>query len=77
MAKLPKKQFHLVFSFIMGAMMFFVMTFIVTAVNVDFPPDFVPRWLKSFAVAYVAGVPLIYFLGPIARRLSGRFAETP
>ena len=77
MTKLPKQHFHLVFSFIMGAMMFFVMTFIVTAVNIGFPPDFLPRWLNSFAVAYVAGVPLIYFLGPMARRLSGRIAETP
>lgn len=77
MTKLPKKRFHLIFSFIMGAMMFFVMTFIVTAVNVGFPPDFVPRWLNSFGVAYVAGVPLIYFLAPIARKWAGRFAEIP
>ena len=77
MSKLPKKHFHLVFSFIMGAMMLFVMTFIVTAANIGFPPDFVARWLNSFGVAYVAVVPLIYFLAPIARRWTGRFAEIP
>jgi len=77
MVKPPKKHFHLVFSCIMGAMMLFVMTFIVTAANIAFPPDFVPRWLKSFGVAYVAGVPLIYFLAPIARKWTGRFAEMP
>lgn len=77
MSKLPKTRFHLAFSFIMGAMMVFLMTFVITAVNVGFGPDFLLRWAKAFAVAYVVAVPVIYFLAPVARKLSGRFAEMP
>ena len=40
-------------------------------------PDFLLRWAKAFAVAYVVAVPVIYFLAPLARKLSGRFAEMP
>lgn len=77
MSKLPKTRFHLVFSLIMGAMMVFLMTFVITAVNVGFGPDLLLRWAKAFAVAYVVAVPVIYFLAPLARKLSGRFAEMP
>jgi hypothetical protein len=68
----PPKRFHLVFSFVMGLMMFSVMTFVITAVNVGFVPEFSMLWLKAFAVAYVAGVPVIFFFAPLARRLTAR-----
>ena len=77
MSRLPKRYFHLGFSIVMGAMMVFLMTFVVTAANVGFPPDFVPRWARAFAIAYVVAVPVIYFLAPLARRLTGRFVEPP
>ncbi|MCC7218233.1 MAG: DUF2798 domain-containing protein [Burkholderiales bacterium] len=77
MSKLPKQRFHLVFSLLMGAMMIFVMTFVITMVNVGPVPDFALRWARAFLVAYVVGVPVIYFLAPTARKLTARFVEMP
>ena len=77
MSKLPKQRFHLVFSFIMGALMISLMTLIVTAVNIGFVPGFVAQWLKAFGVAYVVGVPVIFFLAPTARNLTARLVEVP
>lgn len=76
MNKLPKHRFHLVFSLIMGALMISLMTFVITYVNIGFSPDFLWRWGRAFCVAYVVGVPVIYFLAPLARRLTGRLVET-
>ncbi|MBI5923804.1 MAG: DUF2798 domain-containing protein [Betaproteobacteria bacterium] len=73
----PQKKFHLVFSLLMGAMMISLMTFVITAVNIGFTPDFLGRWGKAFLVAYVVGVPVIFFLAPVARKLTGRMLGTP
>lgn len=75
--KISRKHFHLAFSFVMGGMMVFLMTFVITLVNVGLPADFIARWLRAFAIAYPVAVPVIYFLAPVARRLTGRFVETP
>jgi hypothetical protein len=77
MNKLSKSRFHFVFSLIMGAMMVFLMTFVVTLANLGWRPDFVVFWAKAFAIAYVVAVPVIYFLAPLARRLTGRWVEMP
>ena len=76
-AKLPQRYFHLAFSFVMGAMMVFVMTCVITLANVGFPADFLARWLHAFAVAYPVAVPVIYFLAPLARRLTARCVDAP
>ena len=68
----PPKKFHLVFSFIMGAMMISIMTFVVTLVNIGWGANFLGAWMKSFGIAYVVGVPVIFFVAPIARKLTGR-----
>lgn len=68
----PQKKFHLVFSFIMGALMISLMTFVITAVNVGFTEDFLFRWGRAFSIAYVVGVPVIFFLAPVARKITGR-----
>jgi predicted membrane channel-forming protein YqfA (hemolysin III family) len=73
----PLKKFHLVFSLVMGAMMIFLMTFVITAVNVGFSPDFVGNWMKAFAIAYVVGVPVIFFLAPVARKLTAGLVGAP
>lgn len=73
----PQKKFHLVFSFVMGAMMISLMTFVITAVNVGFTPEFLARWGRAFSVAYVIGVPVIFFLAPVARRITGRLLGMP
>ena len=68
----PQKKFHLVFSLVMGAMMIFIMTFVITLVNVGLGAHFVQAWLKAFGIAYVVGVPVIFFLAPVARKLTGK-----
>ena len=68
----PPKKFHLVFSFIMGAMMIFLMTFVITLVNLGWSALFFSAWMRSFGIAYVVGVPVIFFLAPVARKLTGR-----
>ena len=73
----PQKKFHLVFSFIMGAMMISLMTLVITLVNVGLVEDFVLRWLRAFLIAYVVGVPVIFFLAPMARKITGRMLGMP
>jgi hypothetical protein len=73
----PQKKFHLVFSFIMGALMISIMTGVITAINVGFPSDFLARWGKAFALAYPVGVPVIFFMAPIARKLTGKLLGMP
>lgn len=73
----PQKRFHLVFSLIMGALMISLMTFVITAVNIGFSPDFLARWGKAFLVAYVVGVPVIFFLAPVARKITGKLLGMP
>lgn len=73
----PQKKFHLVFSLVMGLLMISLMTFIITAVNVGFTPDFLMRWAKAFGIAYVVGVPVIFFLAPMARKITGKLLGMP
>ena len=77
MNKLPKRFFHLGFTAVMGTMMVTVMTCVITLVNVGPVPDFFAYWGKAFAVAYVVALPVIYFLAPLARKLTARWVETP
>ena len=67
----PQKKFQLVFSIVMAAMMVFLMTFVITLVNLGWVEHFVAAWAKSFLIAYVVAVPVIFFLAPIARKLTG------
>jgi uncharacterized protein YaaW (UPF0174 family) len=68
----PQKKFHLVFSMVMGALMISIMTFIITLVNIGWSPQFIANWGRAFGIAYVVGVPVIFFLAPIARKLTGK-----
>ncbi|MDD2914874.1 MAG: DUF2798 domain-containing protein [Gallionella sp.] len=73
----PQKKFHLLFSVVMGLLMISLMTFVITAVNIGFPVDFLSRWGQAFAVAYPVGVPVIFFVAPIARKLTGKLLGMP
>lgn len=57
----PQKKFHLVFSFVMGAMMISLMTLVITFVNLGLSSHFFQAWMKAFGIAYVVGVPVIFF----------------
>lgn len=72
-----QKKFHLVFSLLMGAMMIFVMTFVITLVNVGYSDAFLLTWMKAFVIAYVVGVPVIFFLAPVARKLTAGVVGAP
>ena len=73
----PQKKFHLVFSLLMGLMMILLMTFVITAVNVGFSTHFLSTWAKAFVVACIVGVPVIFFLAPVARKLTARVLSLP
>jgi len=73
----PQKKFHLVFSVVMGVLMISLMTLVITAVNIGFPANFLSQWGRAFVVAYVVGVPVIFFLAPVARKLTGRLLGMP
>ena len=73
----PQKKFHLVFSAIMGALMISLMTLVITFVNVGLIEDFLGRWMRAFLIAYVVGVPVIFFLAPMARKITGRLLGMP
>jgi hypothetical protein len=72
-----QKKFHLVFSLLMGAMMIFLMTFVITLVNVGWTDGFLGTWMKAFWIAYVVGVPVIFFLAPVAKRLTAGLLGVP
>lgn len=61
----------------MGAMMIFIMTFVISAVNVGWGPQFLQTWAKAFGVAYIVGVPVIFFLAPVARKITGKLLGMP
>lgn len=73
----PQRKFHLLFTVLMGTTMVFIMTFVITALNVGFPTDFLARWGRAFVVAYGVALPLLYFVAPVARRLTGRLLGQP
>jgi hypothetical protein len=66
----PQKKFHLVFSFVMAAMMVFLVTFVVTLANLGWVEHFVVAWARSFLIAYTVAVPVIFFVAPVARRIT-------
>ncbi|MEO8654793.1 MAG: DUF2798 domain-containing protein [Ramlibacter sp.] len=72
-----QKKFHLVFSLLMGATLISVMTFVITLINVGYSDAFLLTWMKAFAVAYVVGVPVIFFLAPVARKLTAGLVGAP
>jgi Protein of unknown function (DUF2798) len=72
-----QKKSHLLFSVIMGLMMISLMTFVVTWANIGFSPNFLSAWGHAFAIAYPVGVPVIYFLAPLARSITAKILGTP
>ncbi|MCC6506702.1 MAG: hypothetical protein BWZ07_01241 [Alphaproteobacteria bacterium ADurb.BinA280] len=73
----PAQRFQWVFAMLMGTAMVFGVTFAVTAFNTGFDEGFPLRWLRSFLVGWCVAVPMIYFLAPRARKLTGRLLGMP
>jgi hypothetical protein len=48
----------------MGALMISIMTFVITLVNIGWSPQFIANWERAFGIAYVVGVPVIFFWRP-------------
>lgn len=69
---LPGKLFQLVFALIMGFFMVGIVTFVTTASNFGFSGNFLATWGKTYFIAYLAAVPAIYLLAPIARQITAR-----
>jgi uncharacterized protein YaaW (UPF0174 family) len=68
----PQKKFHLIFSLVMGAIMVLIMTFVITTANVGWGPHFVAAWAKAYVIAYIVAVPVIFFVAPLARKITAR-----
>lgn len=68
----PGKLFQLVFALIMGFLMVGIVTFVTTASNFGFGGNFLANWGKTYLIGYVAAVPAIYTLAPIARRITAQ-----
>ncbi|WP_371825008.1 DUF2798 domain-containing protein [Limnobacter parvus] len=66
------KLFRLVFALIMGFLMVGIVTFVTTASNFGFGNNFLQNWGKTYLIGYLAAVPAIYLLAPIARQISAR-----
>lgn len=66
----PGKLFQLVFALIMGFLMVGIVTFVTTANNFGFNENFLSAWSKTYVIGYIAAVPAIYLLAPIARRIT-------
>ncbi|KYP11726.1 MAG: hypothetical protein A0129_05970 [Limnobacter sp. CACIAM 66H1] len=68
----PGKLFQLVFALIMGFLMVGIVTFVTTASNFGFEGNFLATWGKTYLIGYLAAVPAIYLLAPIARRITAQ-----
>nr|WP_319566778.1 DUF2798 domain-containing protein [uncultured Rhodoferax sp.] len=61
----------------MGAMMVFLMTFVITLANLGWVEHFILAWAKCFTIAYVVAVPVIYFIAPVARKITHQILGMP
>jgi Protein of unknown function (DUF2798) len=56
-----------------------VMTAVITAVNLGFPPDYLLRWMKAFAIAWPIAAVVAFLAVPLARSMTawivGRLAD--
>lgn len=49
-----------------------IVTFVTTASNFGFGGNFLATWGKTYLIGYLAAVPSIYLLAPIARRITAQ-----
>lgn len=63
-----EQKVHLYFSIVMSIFMVFIMSFVVSIVNIGFNEYLITAWLKSFVIAELVALPLIYFFAPIFKK---------
>ena len=60
-----------IFPVLMAGIMAFLMTALVTWINLGFPPDYLYRWMKAFALVWPCAAGSAFVAIPIARRATG------
>jgi len=64
-----EKKVHLIFSIVMSLFMISIMSFVVTYLNLGgWTEDIIEKWLSSFVIAWIVGLPLLYIFGPIFKK---------
>jgi cation transport ATPase len=63
-----EKKVHLIFSVVMSLFMISIMSFVVTYMNIGWNDQTIEKWLSSFAIAWLVGVPLLYIFAPIFKK---------
>lgn len=61
------------FAIIMGLVTTGIVSFTLIAINVGFADRFVTIWLKSWAFAYLVGLPTILIVAPPLQKFVDRF----
>jgi hypothetical protein len=59
-----------IFPICMAFFMALLMTAVITAVNLGFPPDYLARWMKAFAIAWPIAAVVAFLAVPLARRMT-------
>jgi hypothetical protein len=64
-----ERKRRLLFGSIMAFAMSLFMSFVMVAINVGFNDLFFLRWMKSWAIGFIAALPAVLLLAPQVNRL--------
>lgn len=67
-----KMKAHLIFSLVMSLFMISIMSFVVTYLNIGWTDQTITKWLSSFVVAWCVGFSLLFFFGPVFKKVIER-----
>jgi hypothetical protein len=70
--KIDKRFAPLVNAVLMAIILPFFMTFVVSSVNIGFTDMLMGAWMKTWAIASAAALPLILMLSPLIKKIAGR-----
>lgn len=72
---LSKKQTKIAFGILMAFFMALGMSFVMVWVNVGLTPHFLMIWMKSFAIGFMAAVPISMIAGPLVQRIVSKISS--
>ena len=75
MRKIKPQTAKMLFAPSVGLVMSATMSFALTAFNLGFNADFPANWLKSFAVSFVAALPISTLVVPRIQKLLAAITE--